>query len=139
MELRQPARSDAERDARALRRQHDDDAGTVVEILNRLGHVGYRIEQTVAGTRWFGWCSCGFVSTTRNTETDAASAVIHHTRLVLRAWHRSGLPLDAYRPAPPANWKMVARKHRHWALKMAAATPEEIEERHLPQTVRAAV
>jgi hypothetical protein len=139
LELQNPAKSDAERDARALRRKHDDDAGTVVEILNRLGHVGYRIDQTVSGLRWFAWCSCGFVTTTRNTETDAAGALIHHTRIVLRAWHRSGLPLADFPPAPPADWERVGRKHPHWARKMRQATREEIDERHLPQSVREAV
>ncbi len=108
-------------------------------IAARLGHAGGCVEQTVAQTRWFSWCACGFVSTTRNTEADALSALVHHIKLEIRAWHRSELPLDAYPPARPPNWTMVARKNRHWAAKRALDTVEEIERLNLPQSVRAVV
>lgn len=117
--LQNPTTNPAELDARRVFRETpDDDPREALQvILERLGHRGAVVEQTVARTRWFSWCECGWVSTTRNTETDAAGAATHHVRLVLREYRRRALPLAAYPEPPPADWEMVRRRQPHWALK----------------------
>ncbi len=137
--LATPTDNPAEQSARRVWRQvgSPDPRESLQVIAQRLGHAGGQVEQTVAQTRWFSWCACGFVSTTRNTEADALGALVHHLKLALRAWTRSQLPLEAYPPAPTADWERVAKMHPHWALKRASDTPEERRRLNLPDNVRA--
>jgi hypothetical protein len=117
LELRQPARSAAERDARAIGRQAGGEPSvSLAEVARRLGHEGGRVVETVARTRWFSMCACGFVSTTRNTEQDAAGALVHHVKLAIKSWHRTGLPIAAAKKAPAPDWDLVARRSTHYAL-----------------------
>jgi hypothetical protein len=130
--LANPTTNPAEQDARRVFRETkgDDPRPALQTILERLGHRGVVVEQTVAGTRWFSWCECGWVSTTRNTEQDAAGAAVHHSRLVLREYRTRALPLSAYPAEPPAtDWEKVRRRNRHWALKRAEEGTEP-EPRH---------
>jgi hypothetical protein len=124
--LQHPTSNAAEHDARRLVRQSgsDDPRVPLAEMLRRLGHSGGRVEQTVAGTRWFALCSCSWVSTTTNTETDALGALTHHARLALREWRRSGLPLSATPPAVP-DWDRARRLRRHLAVKYPTTAPLE--------------
>jgi len=124
--LQHPTDNAAEHDARRVFREVDSDDPRVplAEILAHLGHIGGRVEQTAAGTRWFGLCSCSWVSTTRNTEADAMGALTHHVRLVLREWRRSALPLAATRPAV-ADWERARRRHPHLAVKYPTTAPLE--------------
>lgn len=139
--LTAPTDNLAHHDARRIWREtgSDDPRDSMQVIVERLGHSGGKVEQTVAQTRWFAWCSCGFVSTTRNTETDALGALVHHIRLETRKWTRSGVPLDAYPPAPAPDWEMVRRRNPHWALKRAdearRRTPEESPPGDVPHFV----
>lgn len=118
LELAQPTANLAEQDARRLRRESesDDVRDTLQTIAAALGHGRLAVEQTVAGTRWFAWCECSWVSSTTNFESDAAGAAVHHVRVQLREWRRIGLPLSATRPAAP-DWPRALRKHRHFALR----------------------
>lgn len=124
--LQHPTTNAAEHDARRIFRESDSDDPRVplAEILRRLGHHGGRVEQTVAGTRWFSLCSCSWASTTTNTEVDALGALTHHARVVLREWRRTGLPLSATPPAVP-DWEKTRRRLRHVAVKYPDAAPLE--------------
>jgi hypothetical protein len=137
--LATPTDNPAQQDARRVWREvgSPDPRESLQVIAEKLGHSGGQVEQTVAQTRWFAWCACGFVSTTRNTEADALGALVHHLKLEMRAWTRSALPLDAYPRAPAPDWERVARRNRHWALKRASDTPEERARLNLPENVRA--
>ena len=66
------------------------------EIAQRLGHGACAVEETVSGHRWFGWCRCGYVSTTKTSEALAVGAVVHHVQAEIRQWQTTG------RPATPA-------------------------------------
>lgn len=141
LHLQNPTDNPAELDARRITREtpSDDPRESLQVILDRLGHRGAVVEQTVSGSRWFAWCECGLVTTTRNTEADAASAITHHVRLVLREYRRRALPLAAYPDPPPAtDWEKVRRRHRHWALKREAdgsqPMPREIATRRAEET-----
>lgn len=135
--LATPTTNPAEQDARRVWREvgSPDPRDSLQVIAERLGHYGGMVEETVARTRWFSSCACGFVSTTRNTEADALGALVHHLRLELRKWTRSGLPLDAYPPAPSPDWEMVRRRNRHWALKRAEESGQESSPTDVPHFV----
>jgi hypothetical protein len=137
--LATPTDNPAHQDARRVWREvgSPDPRESLQVIAETLGHYGGEVEQTVAQTRWFSWCACGFVSTTRNTESDALGALVHHIKLELRAWTRSSLPLAAYPPAPAPDWAMVARRNPHWALKRRTDTLEQRSRLNLPENVRA--
>jgi hypothetical protein len=117
--LATPTDNAAEQDARRVWREStsDDPRESLQVILERLGHRGAVIEQTVSLSRWFSWCECGWVSSTTNTESDAAGAVNHHVRQVLRDYRRRALPLSAYPEPRETDWEMVRRRRPHWALK----------------------
>jgi hypothetical protein len=123
--LEKPTTNLAEQDARRVWQEVDsaDPRDSLQVIGQALGHGKLAVETTLSGARWFSWCICGWVSTTRLTETDAASAAVHHVRLAMKEWTRSGLPLAAAKKAPEGDWEKVARKHRHWAEKRRHADP----------------
>lgn len=119
LELEQPPKNAAAAEARALRRASpsDDPRDTLQVIAARLGHGSLKVEPTVSGTRWFGWCECGWISTTRRDQADATGAVLHHVRKAMKAWTNSGLPLEAYGRAPspsPEEWERLAKSYPHW-------------------------
>jgi hypothetical protein len=134
--LAQPTANLAEQDARRIFRESksDDPRESLAEIARQLGHLGGRVDLTVAGTRYFSWCSCGFVSTTRNTESDAAGALVHHLRLAMREWRLTGLPLSAMPPRKNTDWKRVRRRAPHldaW-LKYHRDSVPEVAQSSLP-------
>lgn len=133
--LAQPTANLAEQDARRIYREaRSDDPGESLQVIARaLGHGRVQVERTVAATRWFSWCECGFVSTTRNTEQDAAGAAVHHVRLAMAAWRRLGVPLAAMPPAPPADWERVRRRNRHFALKRDADASRGVSDTDTPR------
>lgn len=86
------------------------------ETAARLGHGALYVRSTVSGARWFSFCKgCGWVSTTRPTESDAAGAALHHARLAVKAWERTGLPLPIRPPAPLYDEAEMRRRNRHYA------------------------
>jgi hypothetical protein len=64
------------------------------ELAHALGHTDPALFETPGG-RWYVTCSCGYKSTTRNTEVDALSAGVHHALTVaknhVREIHSNGL------------------------------------------------
>jgi hypothetical protein len=132
LELQRPARSEAEREARAIGGRHGGDSGAALrEFVQALGHAGGQAVPTVSGALWFGMCSCGWVCPqTYRTQASATGALIHHVRLAVREWHRSGLPLAAARKAPSADSTRAARRHRHYAA-WRASVAEEVPPDHI--------
>jgi len=84
------------------------------EIAQRLGHGECAVEQTVSGHRWFGWCRCGYVSTTKTSEALAIGAVVHHVQAEIRRWQTTGRRAT---PAPEGDWERAAEMHPHWAAR----------------------
>lgn len=119
-------------DALAVRARHPDSRSAMAEIVGHLGHQGGNVVQTVSGNRWFSYCGCGFVSSTSISEPDALGKLVHHLRLVAKAWRQSGLPLLATRPAPAPDWLEVRRRNPHFDAFCAAN--EELAAR-LPEIV----
>ncbi len=142
LELQRPARSEAEREARAVGRKHSGDSrAALAEIAAALGHAGGRVVPTASGARWFGMCACGWVCRhTDRTEAEATGALLHHVTLAVRAWHRTGLPLSAAKQA-----RDTSRKPPHYdAWMQACGGAEEVARRDtqaskddVPRSVRA--
>ena len=84
------------------------------EIAQRLGHGECAVEETVSGRRWFGWCRCGYVSTTKTSEALAVGAVVHHVQAEIRRWQTSGRRATQ---APEGDWERAAKMHPHWAAR----------------------
>lgn len=82
-------------------------------LVEHLGHNGGRVAPTVSGARWFAYCSCGFVTSTRPTEKDALGALVHHLKLAVRKWRLSGVPITAYPPAPAPDWAKILPSYPH--------------------------
>lgn len=138
LEIAQPPSTAAQADARRIRRETpgDDPRAALQVMAQRLGHGQVAVETTVSGVRWFSWCGCGWVSTTTTAEKEAVGAVLHHVRMQLRAWQRTGLPLDAMpEPAVP-DWEKVRKQRRHFAEKRDAEAAAESASRRVAESVR---
>lgn len=137
--LANPTSNPAHLDARRIMRQttDPDPRAALQTMAQRLGHGQLAVEQTASGARWFSWCICGWVSTTKGSEKDASGAALHHVRKELRRWTTAAVPLEAMPPAPETNWARVAQLHPHWAAKRAQDCPEYDTPIHLPGFVRA--
>src|SRR5664279_444535 len=93
---------------------HDPCMTAPREIAQRLGHGECAVEATVSGHRWFGWCRCGYVSTTKTSEALAVGAVVHHVQAEIRRWQTTGRRAT---PAPEGDWERAATMHPHWAAR----------------------
>lgn len=100
-------------------------------VVEHLGHRGGNVVQTASGSRWFAYCGCGYVSTTSTTEKLAMSKLVHHLKMAIRKWRLSGVPIERYRPAPPADWPKVIAANPHLAayLKKTGASLQESPEK----------
>lgn len=88
----------------------DDGPVNSSEILARLGHVNYRVDQKDNHpTKWIASCQCGYASTIRRTEQLAWEAAVHHAKTTV---------LDVRRRA-----QMAGMTEEDVVLKIQLATP----------------
>jgi hypothetical protein len=73
-----------------------------------LGVVHSLTLKVTEGGRYYVRCSCGYLTTTRATENDAAGAGVHHVRCIWKIRRESGLPEKV---SPAGNRESATTRH----------------------------